>query len=221
VAWECEDPDVWATIRDRDGNLWEEEVVELYVDPDGDGRNYKEFEINPLNTVVDLNIPYSEEGSPHDVAGALRWNATGLKTAVRVGGTVGNPKDRDVGWTCEAAIPIRNFTTARSLPPRVGDTWRVQLLRINRSTPRSGASANAPAPPQFSAWSLTDTFHNPSRFGVLVFGGNPYYDDFSAYPEGAPPTPEWTITSGEWKVIGGDGLPGGRSTYSGVDHHFG
>lgn len=202
VAWECDDPDVWATIRDRDGNLWEEEVVELYVDPDGDGRNYKEFEINPLNAVVDLNIPYCEDGSPHDIPGALGWNATGLETAVRVDGTIGNPEDRDVGWTCEAAIPMRNFTTARSLPPRVGDTWRAQLLRINRSTPRSGGPADASA--QFLAWSLTDTFHNPSRFGRILFGGNPCYDDFSAYPEGASPAPIWAVTSGEWKIVDGE-----------------
>ena len=77
-------------------------------------------------------------------------------------------------------------------PPRVGDVWRLQLFRIDRSKP-------LPAP-QFSAWSATDTFHNPARFGRLVFAANPAADDFNAYAPGKPPVPTWTITGGEWQV---------------------
>ncbi len=34
VAFECVDADVWATIEERDGGLWDEEVVEVFVDDD-------------------------------------------------------------------------------------------------------------------------------------------------------------------------------------------
>ena len=196
VAWECEDPDIWSTIKERDGNLWEGEVVELYVDPDGDGENYKEFEISPLNTVIDLNIPESMDGAPQNVNEARKWNATDWATAVQIEGTLDNRKDTDVRWTAETAIPLRNFTSTPHLPPHIGDVWRVQLFRIDRS--------NTLEHPQFQAWSATDTFHNPTRFGRLLFAANPYDDDFFGYDAGAPPTPTWAVTSGEWKVIVGE-----------------
>jgi len=206
VAWECEDPDVWSAITTRDGNLWEGEVVEVYVDPDGDGKTYKEIELNPLNVVVDLNIPESVKGAPLGVEQARKWDAVQIETAVQVEGTTQDREDIDTSWTAEMAIPLRNFTTAKNLPPHVGDTWRVQLFRIERS--------NTLADPQFSSWSATDTFHNPDRFGRIVFATNPYEDDFSAYQPGEPPTPTWTVNSGEWQIVA-DELIGKNSGTSG------
>jgi len=157
IAFTCDDPDVWSTLSRRDGHLWEGEVVEAYIDPDGDGRNYKEFEVNPLNAVIDLNIEREENGRVADPDKFARWNAAGWSTAVRVNGTLNDRTDRDKGWAVEMAIPLKNFATAKRLPPRVGDIWRVQLLRIERP--------KASAKPEFSAWSSTDTFHRPTRFG--------------------------------------------------------
>ncbi len=195
VAWRCEDPDVWSEIRERDGDLWEGEVVEIYVDADGDGEEYREIEISPLNSVVDLNIPKAIGGAPQDVEGARKWNAQGMVSAVSVDGTLDNRGDGDASWTVEAAIPLANFVDAGDMP-RIGDQWRVQLLRIDRSK-------SLPAP-QFSAWSVTDTFHNPGRFGRLIFGGNPCREDFDGYPEGAAPKPTWVPLAGEWEVVKGE-----------------
>ncbi len=195
VAWECEDPDVWSVITERDGNLWENEVVELYVDPDGDGRDYAELEINPLNAVVDLKIPRAEKGVPQEVEAARRWNAEGCVSAVQVMGTLNDAADTDRGWTVETKVPLRNFSGARRLPPHIGDCWRVQLFRIERSRDRKRS--------QYGAWSPTDTFHNPARFGRVTFGANPCADDFSGYDEGAVPSPTWGVTGGQWQVRAG------------------
>ena len=35
-----EDHDAWATYTKEDDPLWEEEVLELFIDPDGDGSTY-------------------------------------------------------------------------------------------------------------------------------------------------------------------------------------
>ena len=53
VAFVCEDPDIWATVRERDQDLYEEEVVEVFIDADGDGKTYVEIEVNPLGTLFD------------------------------------------------------------------------------------------------------------------------------------------------------------------------
>jgi hypothetical protein len=52
----CQDPDPWATKTTRDDSLWEEEVVEIFINPFGDPVSYFEIEINPLNTVTDVFI---------------------------------------------------------------------------------------------------------------------------------------------------------------------
>ena len=204
VAWECEDPDVWSTLTRRDADLWEGEVVELYLDPDGDGKNYKEMEINPLNAVVDLNIAAAVNGAPQGVPAGRLWNAEGWKTAVRVDGTTENRKDTDRGWTAEMALPLRNFPDAKRLPPRVGDVWRAQLLRIDGGRQAGNA--------QFLAWSDTNPFHNPERFGRLLFAANPTSDDFGAYESGTAPTSPGAITGGDWKVA--DGALVGRNSGS-------
>ena len=38
VAFACTDSEPWARHAGRDDRLWEEEVVEVFLDPDGDGR---------------------------------------------------------------------------------------------------------------------------------------------------------------------------------------
>lgn len=205
VAWECQDPDVWATLKDRDGDLWTEEVVELYLDPDGDGKDYAELEINPRNTVVDLLLPAAVNGQPQGGPQARLWDAAGWQHAVSVAGTLDNRQDRDTAWTAESALPLADVVGAKRVPPRVGDVWRAQLFRIDRSKSLPHE--------QFAAWSATDTFHNPARFGRLVFAGNPADDDFSAYADGAAPTPTWATLAGQWQVR--DGVLVGKNSGTG------
>ena len=160
VAFQCTDTDVWSVRRERDTELWEEEVVEIYVDADGDGKNYKEFEVNPLNAVIDLNIVAPKNGNPGKWKPQAKWSSVGWRTAVAVDGTLGNRGDVDRGWSCEMAIPLSDLSSG---PVRKGDRWRVQLLRIER--------ANTLDQPEYSAWSPTDTFHRPERFGAMIFAG--------------------------------------------------
>ncbi|MBK9550569.1 MAG: carbohydrate-binding family 9-like protein [Gemmatimonadetes bacterium] len=49
-----DEPDLWATITERDAVIFHDNDVELFVDPDGDGLRYFELEVNALNTAWDL-----------------------------------------------------------------------------------------------------------------------------------------------------------------------
>ena len=62
VLFDCADQDVWATKTMRDDRLYEEEVVEVFLDPVGDLECYFEIELNPLNTVLDLVLRKSPSG---------------------------------------------------------------------------------------------------------------------------------------------------------------
>jgi hypothetical protein len=153
-AFECEDTDIFATMKVRDQHLWEEEVVEIFIDPDNDQQNYIELEINPLNTFLDLfvlkpivPIPYESYNIP------AKW-------AVKVNGTINNSADKDKGWTVELSIPLKEAVTAPHIPPNEGDNWRLNLYRIERK-PKE----------EYSAWSptLKPSYHTPGRFGEITF----------------------------------------------------
>ena len=164
------DPDVWSTYSQRDMQLYEEEVVEIFIDPDGDGQNYAEVELNPLNAVFDLLLskPWSKSGK-----GYAEWNPA-LLSAVQIMGTLNNLADVDQGWSAEIALPWEGLNSPlldvpgpRALPPQPGDEWRLNLYRYEQVR-QSGAKNEV----QASAWSPVGKvdFHVPERFGKVVFG---------------------------------------------------
>jgi hypothetical protein len=142
------DEHVWATMTQRDGPLWEEEVLEVFLDPVGDAECYFEIEVNPLNAVVDLVCRRNRSGYAKDFA----WDCEGLRTAVR---------HWPGGWTAELAIPFRALIAE---PPRVGTEWRANFCRIDRPPNRER---------ELTAWAPSGLrlFHVPERFGVVTFAG--------------------------------------------------
>lgn len=146
VLFHCTDGHIAATLTARDAPLWQEEVVEVFLDPVGDHAVYFEIELNPLNAVLDLVLRRNRSGYVKDLA----WDCEGLRTAVR--------RNRD-GWTAELAIPFRSLVAAA---PAAGDRWRANFLRIDRPPG---------VPRELSAWSPTGraNFHVPERFGVIEF----------------------------------------------------
>jgi Carbohydrate family 9 binding domain-like len=185
IAFSCVDPEPWGTLMQRDQHLWNEEVVEVFLDPDGDGHNYPELEVSPHNIVVDLLIPHRPDQST-DASIAARWDIQGLQTAVG---------KYAAGWTVEIAIPWASLAESGvSTAPQEGDRWRVGLYRIERPGGPSRATHieelqkkldGVPAGEQTAlrkelkslqdtnqdlAWSPTrHTFHDPERFGIVEF----------------------------------------------------
>lgn len=67
--------------------------------------------------------------------GFLDWDLPGLLHAVHVDGTLNQSDDVDSGWTAELAFPWRGLqwlADGRSLPPRAGDTWRIECSRFQQ-----------------------------------------------------------------------------------------
>lgn len=129
ILAKLEEPHVWGYITERDAIIFHNNDFEVFIDPDGDTFNYYELEINALNTVWDLFItkPYREKN-----AALNDWTLTGLKSAVKVDGTLNNPNDKDKGWTIELAIPWKAFKTAYfedNVPKN--KHWRVNFSRVN------------------------------------------------------------------------------------------
>jgi hypothetical protein len=166
VAAEMSEPRVWATMKHRDEPLYQEQAFELFLDPDGDGKHYLELEINPLNTVFDLVMskPYRDKGRADESI-----DVEGLRTAVRVNGTIGQAGDVDEGWTVEIAIPWAALKPLHrdATPPREGERWRVNFARMRRDAPNV-----KDAPPRgLWVWSSQGAvnMHAPERWGTIEF----------------------------------------------------
>lgn len=166
IAFDCTDEDIWAGHSGRDSHIFKEEVVEVFINENSDGRSYVELEVNPRNTILDMYI--LNPGGGRKLKGFFDYEIDGLQTAVALDGTLGEapaagPGD-DRRWTVEIAIPLRELILAPNHPPRAGDRMRWNLYRIDR--PGEGLG-----PDELSAWSPTGrlNYHVPERFGWLVF----------------------------------------------------
>ncbi len=180
VGFVCEDPDVWATLTERDGPLWDGEVVEILCDPDGDGFHYFEIQVNPLGTELDLLMdkPYSAGGQAD-----LSWNLAGLRSAVSVEGTLNDLEGPDTRWTCEVALPFNELSflaPSMAFPPSAGDSWRILVTRYDYE--RTGDKTV-----EISSWNRTDSrgFHVPEKFGRIVFSDESAVDPSGTKARGA------------------------------------
>jgi hypothetical protein len=164
VRFDCADDAPWWTMSTRDAALWEEEVVEIFLDPAGKGGPYAEVEVNPANVVCDLKVnrPWPS------LSGELAWNWEGLQSRV----ITRRDGRQTKGWTVTMAMPFEGVRSlggegAFAVPPRRGDRWRFNVFRIKRP----GGPADRERGAIYAAWSVPDgpSFHDPSRFRDLVF----------------------------------------------------
>ena len=77
LRFDAVDDSPWSTMTQRDDRLWEEEVVEIFLDLDGSGTNYAELEISPANVVCDLRMVHGAPNQEGDIA----WNMASKPSA--------------------------------------------------------------------------------------------------------------------------------------------
>lgn len=132
IAAKMEEPHIWATLTNRDDIIYHDDDFEVFIDPDGDGHNYFEFEINAFNTVWDLLMlyPYGIDKERNYI---MNWNIHSIQTAVHVEGTINDPIDIDNYWSCEIRIPWSTFNDIKKnhRRPHNGDMWRINFSRVD------------------------------------------------------------------------------------------
>jgi hypothetical protein len=158
VGFEVEDELLVAHGEGHDAHLWEEDAVELMIDPDGDGRSYVELQVSPTNLVFDTWFDGRRTPQPF---GHVRWSSQ-LRSAVSARGEP-NDDEADRGYVVEIAIPWSAFASigTPATRPASGDEWRVALYVLDaREVGQMGVGWSPP---------LIGDFHVPDRFGRLVF----------------------------------------------------
>ncbi len=97
-----------ANVRDRDGNVWHDDCIEVFLDPRHDHETYFQFIVNSL-------------GVRYDAIGFDRlWDGQ-WKAAASVGKNA---------WYAEAAIP---FASLEAPTPSAGTLWGFNLNRERRA----------------------------------------------------------------------------------------
>lgn len=172
IAASLEEPHVWGTLKQRDQIVFHDNDFEVFIDPDGDAREYYEIELNALNTIFDLLLERTYiDGGP----ARHEWNLVGLKTAVHVDGTLNDPSHLDRGWSLELALPWRSLAeyAHKPAPPRAGDVWRMNFSRVQwRHRIVDGRYEKVPDTREDNwVWSPQGriNMHIPERWGYVVF----------------------------------------------------
>jgi hypothetical protein len=157
LGFDVEDADVTARFLQRDDPTYRDDAVEIFINPDPKQETlYYGFEMNARGVLYDY-LNYNSRTL------FKRFDATGMKIATVIRGTLNVPGDTDQGWTLEAAIPWANFEELSRRPPVAGAVWRANFNRWDGFVPAR----------RMSIWSdpqnTTSWPHVPSRFGEIVF----------------------------------------------------
>ncbi|MCF2488310.1 carbohydrate-binding family 9-like protein [Dyadobacter sp. CY347] len=130
IAAIIEEEHIWAYQQKKDQIVYLENDFEVFIDPDGDGENYYELEINAINNTFDLFLPrtYKNGGRAQ-----LKWDIKDLKSAVNIDGTLNDARDKDKRWILEIAIPFASLSheNVPAIMPESGSEWRINFSRVN------------------------------------------------------------------------------------------
>ncbi|MFD2114696.1 carbohydrate-binding family 9-like protein [Paenibacillus yanchengensis] len=163
IRFWCQDNYILSKYEHRDDPLYEQDVVEVFIDPTATGEHYYEFELSPHNVIFDAAITIIDK----DRAKAAKrganelpymtvdknWDATNLQTqAFEVEPEL---------YCYELRLPFTDLNAEVV----AGQRWRWNLYRIDDDM--KGVR-------HYSAWAPTGVvnFHVPSKFGELVFVKN-------------------------------------------------
>jgi hypothetical protein len=176
IAAQIHDPQVWATITRHDDIIFRDNDFEVFINPNNTTHQYFEMEFNALNTLFDLflNKPYRNGGNA-----MFGWNADGLRSAVKIQGTLNDATDTDMGWTIEIAIPFKAISLGNDVQtPNEGTLWRINFSRVEWDTLVSDGkyvkvkdAAGRNLPEHNWVWSPQGVvdMHYPERWGYLQF----------------------------------------------------
>ena len=140
-------------------NLYEEDVVEVFLWTSEDFPVYFEYELSPLNYELPIMVP-NYNGKFY---GWLPWKYSGenkTRHAISVKGGQMESGATVSGWMAEFFIPFKLLSPLPKVPAISGTKWRANMYRIDYDSSK-GASYS---------WQKTQkNFHDYKNFGTFVF----------------------------------------------------
>ncbi len=158
--FDCDDRILTCTKTEDFDDIYNEDVVEVFLWPDEAQPLYFEYEISPLGVELPILVP-NHNGT---FFGWRPWHYEGerlVRRATSVRGGAKKSMARISGWMAEFFIPFALFRGLGNCPPTSGTLWRANMYRIDYD---GGAAAQ---------WAWSDpggpSFHAFRHFGTMVF----------------------------------------------------
>jgi hypothetical protein len=154
----CEDKKLTSTLMGDFLDLYNEDVVEVFLWPDESFPVYFEYEVSPLNYELPIIIP-NYNGKFY---GWQPWHYEGERLTQHATTASGGKKVSGAavtGWMAEFFIPYKLLVPLNNVPPVPGTKWRANMYRIDYD---SGT--------KYFAWQKIEKgFHEYNHFGTFIF----------------------------------------------------
>ncbi|MEI6846372.1 MAG: carbohydrate-binding family 9-like protein [Candidatus Firestonebacteria bacterium] len=148
VGYLAHDIDIRFLNRGRKGNVYLDDVVEIFLDPTPKDKHYFGFEVNAGGFYLDYTAKFYRIFD-------YKWSAKGFKTKTSI--------KKGKYFSCEMAIP---FAALKRYPLK-GEKWKMGLYRVDYNKAKNAQTE------EYQLWqpngNKTPDYHTEKSFGELVF----------------------------------------------------
>lgn len=156
---QSKDKKLTATITEDFENIFNEDVVEVFLWTDENTPIYFEYELSPLDYELPILIPRTSD----NFYGWRPWHYEGERKTRHATSIQGGKKESMAqveGWTAEFFIPFALLNPLANVPPQKGTQWRANMYRIDYDLGK----------PLYWQWQPTSgSFHEYKKFGTFIF----------------------------------------------------
>lgn len=156
IAYNCTDSKIIGTPQKKDSEIfYTDDLAEIFLDPDGDGRNYIEIGVNAFSTHYDLLLK------------CISPECGGWKTtmAFDIAGLESVSKINKEGYSVEIKIPFSSLEKIENggfSKPKTGTKWKGNTFRIDYGNTTEYLALQPYKSSKFG-------FHQPKEFAVFEF----------------------------------------------------
>jgi len=151
----CEDKHITSTLKEDFADLYNEDVVEVFLWTDEEHPLYFEYELSPHNYELPIIIP----NFGGKFMGWRPWHYEGDRRT-RHATHIDYQGDEVVSWTAEFFIPYKLMNPLKNVPPSQGTIWRANMYRIDYDQEQT----------VWWAWQpIKRNFHDYQLFGKFLF----------------------------------------------------
>lgn len=156
IAYRSEDSKIVGSIKEKDSPIYNsDDLVEIFMDADGDGQNYVEIGVNAFSTNYDMLIQCV---SPNCGGWKTQTNFTiiGMETVSKITAE---------GFCTEIKIPFSSLESIENgnfSKPKIGTKWKGNAFRIDYGNTTEYLALQAYKTRKFG-------FHKPKEFADFEF----------------------------------------------------
>ena len=178
------DMEVRATYLERNSPIFHQDSdFEVFIDPNSSCHDYKELEMNAIDTIWNLMLdkPYIDGGQEHSgrIAGPgddHYYEVSGQKTAARlIEGSLNQAGYQRTVWAVEIALSHRDTMKHQhhALIPKEGHLWRINFSRVEKKGTLNWTWQKQRVwDPKLRKHCGKVDMHMPDSWGFIRFGPN-------------------------------------------------